>query len=63
MDFFAQQAKVHRSSRRLVVLFVLAVIAIVVAVDIVVVLAFGLHGPAPSRMGGYQGAPVAGGFG
>ncbi|HEX7340494.1 MAG TPA: M48 family metallopeptidase, partial [Rhodanobacteraceae bacterium] len=47
----------------LVVLFVLAVIAIVVAVDIVVVLAFGLHGPAPSRMGGYQGAPVAGGFG
>ncbi|HEX7348756.1 MAG TPA: M48 family metallopeptidase [Rhodanobacteraceae bacterium] len=35
MDFFAQQAKVRRSSRRLVVLFVLAVLAIVIAVDFV----------------------------
>ena len=33
MDFFAQQAKVRRSSRWLVVLFVLAVLAVVAAVD------------------------------
>ena len=35
MDFFAQQAKVRRSSRMLVWLFALAVLAIVVAVDLV----------------------------
>jgi len=35
MDFFAQQAKVRRSSRTLVWLFILAVIAIVAAVDLV----------------------------
>src|SRR5690625_1705318 len=44
MDFFAQQAKVRRSSRWLVVLFVLAVVAVIVAVDIVFVLASGWHG-------------------
>lgn len=36
MDFFAQQARVRGSSRRLVVLFALAVIAIVLAIDAVV---------------------------
>lgn len=35
MDFFAQQAKVRRSSQMLVWLFILAVLAIVVAVDLV----------------------------
>jgi Zn-dependent protease with chaperone function len=47
MDFFAQQAKVRRSSRQLVWLFALAVLTIVVAVD--VVCAFFLVGfrPAP----------------
>ncbi|HEX5960474.1 MAG TPA: M48 family metallopeptidase [Rhodanobacteraceae bacterium] len=35
MDFFAQQAKVRRSSRNLVWMFALAVLAIVVAVDLV----------------------------
>jgi Zn-dependent protease with chaperone function len=44
MDFFAQQARVRGSSRRLVALFVLAVIAIVVAIDFVVWLAMG-HRP------------------
>ena len=43
MDFFAQQARVRGSSRRLVALFVLAVIAIVVAIDAVVWLALGHH--------------------
>lgn len=53
MDFFAQQTKVRRSSRWLVVLFVLAVVAVTVAVDIVFVLAFGWHG----RPSGVAGAP------
>ncbi len=44
MDFFAQQARVRGSSRRLVALFVLAVVAIVVTIDVVVWLAMG-HRP------------------
>ncbi|MCW8807868.1 MAG: M48 family metallopeptidase [Rhodanobacter sp.] len=44
MDFFAQQARVRGSSRRLVGLFVLAVIAIVVAIDAVVWFSMG-HRP------------------
>jgi Zn-dependent protease with chaperone function len=43
MDFFAQQARVRGSSRRLVALFVLAVIAIVTAIDAVVWFAMGHH--------------------
>ena len=43
MDFFAQQARVRRSSRQLVVLFTLAVLATVAAIDIVVWVAFGQH--------------------
>ncbi|MGN6327358.1 MAG: M48 family metallopeptidase [Rhodanobacter sp.] len=54
MDFFAQQARVRGSSRRLVVLFALAVAAIVAAIDAVVWLAMGQHpvegGPAPSNL-------------
>lgn len=54
MDFFAQQARVRGSSRMLVLLFALAVIAMVVAVDVVVLTAFGHHRhgfgrPAPSN--------------
>ena len=37
MDFFAQQARVRGSSRRLVALFVLAVIAIVLTIDPVLI--------------------------
>ncbi|MHB1058770.1 MAG: M48 family metallopeptidase [Rhodanobacter sp.] len=44
MDFFAQQARVRGSSRRLVVLFALAVVAIVAAIDAVVWFAMG-HRP------------------
>ena len=43
MDFFAQQARVRGSSRRLVLLFVLAVVAIVAAIDAVVWLTMGHH--------------------
>ncbi|HUH56002.1 MAG TPA: peptidase M48, partial [Rhodanobacter sp.] len=54
MDFFAQQARVRGSSRRLVVLFALAVVAIVVAIDAVVWVAMGQRpvdgGPAPSNL-------------
>jgi Zn-dependent protease with chaperone function len=54
MDFFAQQARVRGSSRRLVVLFALAVIAIVAAIDAVVWIAMGQPpvegGSAPSNL-------------
>jgi Zn-dependent protease with chaperone function len=54
MDFFAQQARVRGSSRRLVALFVLAVIAIVLAIDAVVWFTMGhrsLDGePVPSNL-------------
>ena len=54
MDFFAQQARVRGSSRRLVVLFILAVTAIVLAIDAVVWLALGHHPvegePTPSNL-------------
>ncbi|HEY9512132.1 MAG TPA: M48 family metallopeptidase [Rhodanobacter sp.] len=54
MDFFAQQARVRGSSRRLVVLFVLAVTAIVLAIDAVVWVALGHHPvegePTPSNL-------------
>jgi Zn-dependent protease with chaperone function len=43
MDFFAQQARVRGGSRRLVALFVLAVIAIVAAIDAVVWISMGHH--------------------
>ncbi|GLQ46479.1 hypothetical protein GCM10007862_15300 [Dyella lipolytica] len=54
MDFFAQQARVRGSSRMLVLLFALAVIAMVFAVDVVVLTTFGHHRhgfgrPAPSN--------------
>ncbi|TAL85022.1 MAG: peptidase M48 [Rhodanobacter sp.] len=48
MDFFAQQARVRGSSRRLVVLFVLAVVAIVGVIDAVVWFTMGHH-PAPGE--------------
>ena len=49
MDFFAQQARVRRSGRRLVVLFVLAVLSIVIAVDLVCVVALRV-GPHPGTL-------------
>ncbi len=51
MDFFAQQAKVRRSSHTLVGLFVLAVIAIVAAVDLVCAWALGI-GADPATLAG-----------
>src|SRR3546814_17315278 len=41
MNFFEHQAKARRTSTRLVLLFALAVVAIVVAVDLAVMLVFG----------------------
>ena len=57
MDFFAQQAKVRRSSRTLVWLFILAVLAIVVAVDLVC--AFFLVGFRPGALIGITIAVIA----
>jgi Zn-dependent protease with chaperone function len=51
MDFFQQQARARGQSRRMIVLFVLAVITIVAAIDLVAVIALragsGAHGQAP----------------
>jgi Zn-dependent protease with chaperone function len=58
MDFFAQQAKVRRSSRTLVWLFALAVLAIVVAVDLVCAFVLGV-GPRPLPLLGIALAVVA----
>ncbi|GAA4860405.1 M48 family metallopeptidase [Luteimonas vadosa] len=46
MNFFEQQAAARRTSTRLVVLFSLAVLGIVLAVDLAVALVFGVHGGA-----------------
>ncbi|MGI8561832.1 MAG: M48 family metallopeptidase [Luteimonas sp.] len=43
MNFFEQQAAARRTSIRLVVLFSLAVLGIVIAVDLAVALVFGVH--------------------
>jgi Zn-dependent protease with chaperone function len=45
MDFFARQDQARRTSRRLIVLFALAVIAVVVAVDLVVFTAISIARP------------------
>ena len=44
MNFFAQQERARSQTRRMLILFVLAVICIVVAVDLVVAFAFGAFG-------------------
>ncbi|HEX5353192.1 MAG TPA: M48 family metallopeptidase [Rhodanobacteraceae bacterium] len=57
MDFFAQEAKVRRSSRTLVLLFALAVLAIVIAVDLVCAFVLGV-GPQPLPLLGIAVAVV-----
>ncbi|MHB1282671.1 MAG: M48 family metallopeptidase [Metallibacterium scheffleri] len=47
MDFFAHQADARRHSRRMVVLFTLAVLAIVAAVDALIFVVFGLASSKP----------------
>jgi hypothetical protein len=51
MNFFERQDQARRQSKRLILLFVLAVAAIVVAVDLVFLMAFGLlgEGVSPGR--------------
>jgi len=44
MNFFAQQEKARSQTRRMLILFVVAVICIVAAVDLVVAITFGLAG-------------------
>ncbi len=54
MDFFAQQARVRRSSRSFVALFALAVVAVVAAVDLVVILVMGFLNPEKIDPSGYD---------
>jgi Zn-dependent protease with chaperone function len=49
MDFFAQQTRIRRSSRGLVVLFIVAVLAVVAAVDAVVLVLLGYTGSEQGR--------------
>lgn len=56
MDFFAQQARVRRNARWLVLLFLLAVAAIVAAVDLIC--AFLLVGPRPGALLGISIAVI-----
>jgi len=55
MDFFAHQDQARRQTRRMLVLFALAVVAIVAAVDVVLVVGLGLgrvHGGGGANWGG-----------
>jgi Zn-dependent protease with chaperone function len=52
MNFFERQRQVRRLSFRLVALFALAIITIVLAVDVIVALAFGSSGSSPESIVG-----------
>jgi Zn-dependent protease with chaperone function len=52
MNFFERQRQVRRLSFRLVMLFVLAIITIVLAVDVIVAVAFGSSGTSPESLVG-----------
>ena len=63
MNFFAQQDHARRQTRWLVVLFILAVLVIVVAVDFALLLAFGTFSAAQdtaafSAQGIYSSVPM-----
>ena len=51
MDFFTQQDRSRRQTRRLVFLFILAVVAIVAVVDLALVVGFGMLRPDDEPMG------------
>jgi Zn-dependent protease with chaperone function len=53
MNFFERQADARRASRRLVILFILAVIGIVATIDLVVLFALGFNDP--DRLGAGRG--------
>ncbi len=64
MNFFAQQEKARSQTRRMLILFIVAVICIVAAVDLVVAIAIGLGGSdnrhvAPAALHPNSGALVA----
>jgi len=50
MNFFAQQEKARSQTRRMLFLFVVAVVCIVAAVDLIVAVAFGFTGSSRHRM-------------
>jgi Zn-dependent protease with chaperone function len=59
MNFFERQDQHRRQSRRLVLLFVLAVGAVVVAVDLVALLAFGVIGEEATMADAFAGMVLA----
>jgi Zn-dependent protease with chaperone function len=60
MNFFAHQDLARKQTRRMLVLFTLAVACIVFAVDVVVVIAFGLDGDAREGAGGISSGVLVG---
>jgi Zn-dependent protease with chaperone function len=60
MTFFAQQERARAQTRRMLVLFALAVICIVVAVDLVVAIAFGAMGNGHRHAYGTAASPQTG---
>jgi Zn-dependent protease with chaperone function len=59
MDFFAHQDRARRQTRRMLLLFALAVAAIVVAADVVLFFTFGIGAPRRAD-GGLDWGPLAG---
>jgi len=57
MNFFAQQERSRTHTRRMLILFALAVISIVVAVDVVVMIAFGAFGDRHHSLASARGVP------
>jgi Zn-dependent protease with chaperone function len=57
MNFFAQQERSRAHTRRMLILFALAVVSIVVAVDVVVMIAFGAFGDRQHALTSARGVP------
>jgi Zn-dependent protease with chaperone function len=56
MNFFAQQDRARTQTRRMLILFVIAVICIVGAIDLVVAIAFGTFGNRHHEVGAHSGS-------
>jgi Zn-dependent protease with chaperone function len=58
MNFFAQQERARTHTRRMVILFIAAVVCIMAAVDIVVLIAFGAFGDRHHAFAAARGVPL-----
>jgi Zn-dependent protease with chaperone function len=58
MNFFAQQERARTHTRRMLILFVAAVVCIIIAADIVVLIAFGAFGDRHHAFAAARGVPL-----